>query len=205
MNCKSIILAVLCLLGSSKMTNAQTSGEQFISISAFSEALGIPKHTVLHYLNDPFELNHFGGAVSIGFSSGRSLISFAHEIELGYYRQQGLHQVAFIGWKPSVGVKLFDSFGAHAMIGLSYAHSLPVNKVYLLQGDEYINQQGRGRSHFMPSLGAGLSVDFFGLLDVPIELFLRQEIFGLAPYAPDGDFPFTINHKISLGLKVAID
>lgn len=209
MKYKSYLLAVLCILIFCKPCISQYRADApaySLGLSAFTEFLGLPKHTPLEYINERIPIDNKGFALSFE-TAGQpfGLFRFSHMLEIGYFHHQDLHQVLFIGYKPALELKLLNTLGAHAILGLSYAHSLPTHQTYSFEGGEYQKKRNLGHPHFMPSLGAGLSLDLFGLLSIPAELFIREEVFGLAPYATDGDFPITLNHKISLGIKLFID
>jgi len=209
MKCKSYLLALLCILIFCEIGISQYKSDapqHSLGLSVFSEFLGTPKHTPLYYLDNSFPTDNKGFAISIE-SAGEpfGLFRFSHMMELGYFHHQDLYQVLFIGYKPALELKLLNTIGAHVIMGLSYAHSLPTNQTYTFEDGEYEKKRNLGHPHFMPSLGAGVSLDLFGLLNVPAEIFIREEVFGLAPYATDGDFPITLNHKISLGIKIFMD
>lgn len=208
MKSKSYFLPLLCILLICTTAVAQFDNDkpnQSINISIFNEQLGIPNPSAKYYLNYPLEFNHPGGAISIESSpSSSSFLNISHMIELGYFKHENLNHVLFIGWKPKVEVNIFNTLAAHAILGLSYAHSLPTKPSYRLEAGVYNQNRNFGRPHFMPSIGAGLSVDFYGIFSLPLELFVRHEAFGFLPYAPQGDFPITLNHKLSLGISISI-
>lgn len=209
MKCKSYLLALLCIIifcthGISQYRS--DAPQNSLGLSAFTEFLGLPKHSPIDYLDKALPTDNKGFAISFETAGEPfGLFRFSHMLELGYFHHKDIHQVLFIGYKPALEFKLLNTLGAHAILGLSYAHSLPTNQTYTFENGTYNEKRNLGHPHFMPSLGAGLSLDLFGLLSVPAEIFIREEVFGLAPYASDGDFPITLNHKINLGIKLYMD
>ncbi len=208
MKFKSYFLPLLCILVTCTTAIAQIGSDkpnQSINISIFNEQLGIPDPSSNYYLNYPFESKNLGAAISIESSpSSGAIINISHMIELGYFKHENLNHVLFIGWKPKVELNILNTVAAHAILGLSYAHSIPTKPSYTLEDGEYNQTRNLGRPHFMPSIGAGLSVDFYGIFSLPLEVFVRHEAFGFLPYAPQGDFPLTLNHKLSLGITISI-
>jgi len=149
---------------------------------------------------------HWGGALAYEASKTRlGVYQFTHIFQGGYYYHADLNQAAFISWKPKFELRFKNVFNLHATLGVGYAHSFPTQPSYQFEEEQYEKKTNWGTPHFMPSIGLGAGLHLDKIIDVPIEIFLRYELFVLAPYKPKGSLPFTPNTMLGLGIKYSFN
>lgn len=149
---------------------------------------------------------HLGGIISFEISKRReSIYQFTHVFQAGYYYHQNFNQVAFLAWKPKFELRFADTFNINTILGLGYAHSFPTQASYRLENGQYQKKTNWGKPHAMPSIGFGAGLHLNKLLGVPLEVFGRYEVFSLAPYAPKGSIPLTINTVTGFGIKYSFN
>ncbi len=167
-----------------------------ISVTVFNEKLvdpfSAPKSSPIN----------IGGTLSFEISKPREgIYQFSHVIQLGYYKHNNFNQVAFLAWKPTFELKFFNLINLHTILGIGYAHSLPIRPSYVFENNTYIRKKNYGTPHLIPSIGFGFGLDLEPRSKIPLEIFSRYEVFSLAPYALNGRIPLTINRMIHFGVK----
>ena len=170
-----------------------------VSFFVFNEHIATP-------FSEPSDSpTHLGFAGSLELSKPRTgAYQFAHIFQGGYYYHKDFNQVVFFTWKPKFELQFARIFNVHGLLGVGYAHSFPVRTTYELDDGSYVKKTNWGRPHFMPSLGSGACVDLQKWFDMPIELFVRFEAFGLGPYALKGRVPVTLNTMTGIGVKYSL-
>lgn len=194
-----VIFFITCVLFTLNQAKAQTETngkEKHVSITLFDEHIAAP------FSARDDSPPHLGGTVSFETSRKRNgLYQFAHVFQARYYYHKDFNQVAFLAWKPKFELRFSEVFNVHAILGLGYAHSFPTQTSYRFEDGKYKKKTNWGKPHAMPSIGFGAGLHLNKLLDIPIEVFARYEAFGLAPYAPKGRIPVTLNTMTSIGIK----
>ncbi len=199
---QAILLILLFTFSFFATIKAQTNNNRVRAISAsiFNENITIP----FNKRNDAPK--HLGGTLSYEISKKRNgVYQFTHIFQVGYYYHKYFNQVAFIGWKPKFEFRWLKTFNVHATTGIGYAHSFPTYQTYQLDNGTYKKKKNSGKSHFMPSIGVGIGVDLKELGLLPFTIYSRYEVFSLAPYAPKGTIPLTINTMMSFGLTYKLN
>lgn len=198
-----IIFTITVLLLGLAVVHAQKKSneiEYHISATIFDEHVAAP------FSARSDSPTHLGGTVSFEVSKKRNgLYQFAHVFQAGYYYHKDFNQVAFLAWKPKFELRFSEVFNVHAILGLGYAHSFPTQTSYKFDDGKYQKKTNWGKPHAIPSIGFGTGMHLNKLLDIPVELFARYEAFGLAPYAPKGSIPLTLNTMTSFGIKYSFN
>lgn len=203
MHHRSKFLIICCIiLYSSYCISQEVNGQwvESVSTTVFNE------HVTTPFKGTDAIRTSWGGTLSYEASKKRvGVYQYTHIFQGGYYYHHDLNQVAFIAWKPKFELRFSDTFNVHAVLGLGYAHSFLTQPSYRFEDGGYVKKANWGSPHFMPSIGLGTGFHFDKLFDVPIELFVRYEAFGLAPYKPKGSLPFTPNTMLGLGIKYSFN
>ena len=194
------ILVVFILTAKAYAQMGNDSREYHISATLFDEHVAAP------FSARSYSPRHLGGTVSYEISKKRNgLYQFAHIFQVGYYYHKDFNQVAFLAWKPKFELRFSKVFNVHAILGLGYAHSFPTQTSYKFDDGKCQKKTNWGKPHAIPSIGFGTGLHLNKLLDIPVELFARYEVFGLAPYAPKGSIPLILNTMTSFGIKYSFN
>jgi hypothetical protein len=200
-NQKIITIALLLLYVSNvHAQEASNQTEYHLGITLFDEHVATP------FGAKSDSPTYLGGTISFEMSKRRGgVYQFTHIFQAGYYYHQDFNQVAFLAWKPKFELRFANTFNVNTILGIGYAHSFPTQTSFGLEDGRYQKKTNWGKPHAMPSIGFGAGLHLDKLLDVPIELFGRYEVFSLAPYAPKGSIPLTLNTMTSFGIKYSFN
>lgn len=194
-----MLLVLLPFLKSEAQSNEKVK-EYHLGLTIFDEHIAAP------FSAREDSPSHLGGTVSFETSRKRNgLYQFTHIFQAGYYYHKDFNQVAFVAWKAKFELRFSEVFNVHSILGIGYAHSFPTQPTYKLDNGKYKKKTNWGKPHLMPSIGFGTGLHLDKLLDIPIEIFARYEVFGLGPYALKGRIPLTINNMTSFGLKYSFN
>ena len=197
------IIAIALLFSSVSIIHAQEVPNQtqyHLGVTIFDEHVAAP------FSARSDSPTHLGGTISFEISKRReSSYQFTHVFQAGYYYHQDFNQVTFLAWKPKFELRFAETFNVNAILGIGYAHSFPTQASYRLENGQYQKQTNWGKPHAMPSIGFGAGLHLDKLLDVPVEIFGRYEVFGLAPYVLKGRIPLTLNTMTSFGIKYSFN
>lgn len=194
---KNIGLHLLLLAATVFHTFAQNENKNkpAISFTIFNENFGLnplPQGNPLH----------LGGTAAIEFTKKQNgVYQKTNSIELGYFKHSAVFQTAYIAWKPKYAWQFKNGLQLHSLIGLGYAHLLPTQTTFALQEGTYQAINNKGKAGGLASLGLGVGYQVAQNSQVPITIFLRQELMIIAPFNINKSLPGSANSLISIGLS----
>lgn len=172
-------LILLFLVNGSFVLNAQSDAAFTLGLSVLDEHVGLP----FQYIPGDSE-NSFNPGVALSFERSRDrtgLFQYSNALEVGYYHHAGNEQVGYVAFKPRFGLRFFQLINLNLVPGVGYARSWPTVQSFEELNGQYELSTNYGKSHFMPSLGVGVSFNLRVLTGLPISLRLRHESFLLLP------------------------
>lgn len=191
-------LLFLFLIATVFQTFAQneTKNKTAISFTIFNENFGLnplPQGNPLH----------LGGTAAIEFTKKQNgVYRKTHNLELGYFKHATVFQTAYIAWKPKYAWQFKSGLQLHTILGVGYAHVLPTKTTFTLQEGTYQAQNHSGKSGGLASLGLGIGYQIAQDNQVPVTIFLRQELMVIAPFNINKSLPGSANSLLSIGLTL---
>ncbi|MBX2817836.1 MAG: hypothetical protein KTR24_17655 [Saprospiraceae bacterium] len=145
----------------------------------------------------------YGGSLLLEFVRKQNQgYRFSHLYQAGYYHHPDVSQVFFVSWKANFALELAKVVRLHGLAGFGYAHSWPLQERYVFKEGKYEASKTAGSPHLMPRIGFGISLG--GQHIARWEVYAHYEAYSLAPYALQGDIPFSLHGAWEFGVKRAL-
>lgn len=117
----------------------------------------------------------FGAEYNL-LESNSNEISFF--VNLGSYRHHRNHISAFINSGVSYRYTFESGFNINSSLGIGYLHKFLDGDIYVLEDGDIKKIQNLGSASFMPLFDIGVGWDLSSVRDVPIDLFIKTQVFG---------------------------